>query len=90
MTEKWFVAVYAVSREYGGAEEGGWYFDAGELVKEVEVATEDEAEELRERLRDEYPDTGKSSSVLGGEDYRISIDTEPHEKLYPAETPRYE
>jgi hypothetical protein len=28
----WSVAIYLVDREYGGAEEGGWYYDAGVKV----------------------------------------------------------
>ena len=35
-TLRW-VAIYLVTREYGGPEEGGWYFDAGELVTDVEI-----------------------------------------------------
>lgn len=32
--------VYRVRREYGGPEEGGWYYDAGILVASVPVAAE--------------------------------------------------
>jgi len=33
---EWFsVAIYEVSREYGGPEEGGWYYDAGTRVDET-------------------------------------------------------
>lgn len=32
----WFsVAIYAISRLYGGPEEGGWYYDAGERIDET-------------------------------------------------------
>ena len=30
---KYVVAFYAVDRAYGGPEEGGWWFDTGELVR---------------------------------------------------------
>jgi len=29
----WFVNVYIVDRAYGGPEEGGWYYDTGELIE---------------------------------------------------------
>lgn len=32
----WFsVAIYEVSRAYGGPEEGGWYYDAGSRINET-------------------------------------------------------
>lgn len=32
----WFsVAIYTISRNYGGPEEGGWYYDAGDRVDET-------------------------------------------------------
>lgn len=30
---KFVVAFYEVDRRYGGPEEGGWFFDSGELVR---------------------------------------------------------
>jgi hypothetical protein len=32
-----FVNVYAVTRHYGGPEEGGWWYDEGEPVKSTAV-----------------------------------------------------
>lgn len=32
------VAIYLVDRKYGGPEEGGWYYTAGELATEPEFA----------------------------------------------------
>ena len=29
----WYVNIYKVDRAYGGPEEGGWYYDVGELVE---------------------------------------------------------
>lgn len=34
-----YVNVYHVSQLYGGAEEGGWYYDAGEPVASIPVKT---------------------------------------------------
>lgn len=89
-TQQWFVGVYSVNRDYGGPEEGGWWFDTGELVQSTAVNSLAEAEALREKLREEFPDTGKSSSVLGGDDYGIRIGIVPHAKYFPEERPRYE
>lgn len=102
-----YVNVYEISRNYGGPEEGGWYFDAGVPVTSILVElTDDENADLtdaieqyehrydrwveREQvftvaelnkvirthrdLQEQYPATGKSSSVLGGEDYRVLVE----------------
>jgi hypothetical protein len=89
-TQQWFVGVYLVDRCYGGPEEGGWWYDAGELVRQTAVATRADAEALRTKLADRYPRTGASSNVHGGEDYAIHIDLQPHAEHYPTEHPRYE
>jgi hypothetical protein len=34
---RYVVAVYNTNRAYGGAEEGGWWFDTGELVRVMRV-----------------------------------------------------
>lgn len=88
--QQWFVGVFSVDRSYGGAEEGGWWFDTGELVQQTAVNSHGEAEALREKLRDEFPDTGRSSSVLGGKDYRIAIAIKPHPEHFPETVPHYE
>lgn len=47
------------------------------------------AEGIRAAYLDLYPETGKSSSVCGGEDYRIRV--EDHiARAYPSERPHYE
>jgi hypothetical protein len=90
-TQQWFVGVYSVDRCYGGPEEGGWWYDTGELVQSTAVSSCEEAEELRARLYgDEFPDTGKSYSVLGGDDYRIIIGIEPPAEYFPKKVPHYE
>jgi hypothetical protein len=90
-SQQWFVGVYTVDRAYGGPEEGGWWFDTGELELQTAVATHDDAEELRETYRSgEYDETGARFSVLPGEDYRIVIGIRPHPAHYPEEWPRYE
>lgn len=84
-----YVSAYEVERHYGGPEEGGWWFDSGTLVDVVKCFNRDQAEHVWDLLKDIYPNTGKRYSVLGGEDYSVSIE----EKLipfFPSQRPRYE
>lgn len=94
----YWVNVYEVGRGYGGPEEGGWWFDYGHPVEQafgrsipVSFRLTDfwQARLLREELAKEYQNTGKSSSVLGGEDYRVVIENHPA-RPYPEERPHYE
>ena len=64
-----FVAVYEMSREYGGPEEGGWWYDEGTL-QEVRVTSSYLAPLMEKELREKYPITGKRWSVnRRGRDY---------------------
>lgn len=84
-----YVNVYSVDRAYGGPEEGGWYYNTAEPVRSVIVFDGDKAEDVAEKLRQEYPETGKRYSVLSGADYKVVI--EPHVgESYPKEIPFYE
>ena len=38
-----YVNVYEVSQCYGGPEEGGWWFTAGELIETIGPVLEEEA-----------------------------------------------
>lgn len=90
-----YINVYEVYRHYGGPEEGGWYWDSGELLISVQVTgkMEGEAEAaellLKDYLERSYPDDGSRFSVLGGTDYQVRI--EDHDgKSWPEERPHYE
>lgn len=39
----YFVNVYECNRAYGGAEEGGWWFDVGEIIVSTRFRNEAEA-----------------------------------------------
>lgn len=90
-----YVNVYDITRCFGGPEEGGWWYDAGECIQIHRVAGRNEAEcsnmahALRDRLRADFPKTDKRYSVLGGDDYDIFIEDEPG-RDFPQYTPRYE
>jgi hypothetical protein len=86
-----FVGVYDVNRNYGGPEEGGWWFDSGELIKTVVAANRTEAESVRDVLQNDYPHSRKRYSVLGGEDYDIYIfEGKLPDPYFPEERPHYE
>jgi hypothetical protein len=90
-TKKWYVRAYEVGREYGGAEEGGWWYDAGSAVTaNVEFTNFDEALAYVNKLREEYPRTGRRSSVLGGEDYDVDYSDQPLPDYFPEFRPFYE
>lgn len=76
-TGPWLVTKYEVSREYGGAEEGGWYYDwyeSPELIVQVPASREDAlaiCRMLNQKASKERQQEGRSQgrfSVLGGED----------------------
>lgn len=84
-----YVNVYDVIRNYGGPEEGGWWYDSGEPIESHPVTSMEEAEALRAELENDFPRTGKRYSVLGGFDYDIFIEDHPAEE-WPAYRPHYE
>jgi hypothetical protein len=89
-TQAYFVTVYEIDRCYGGPEEGGWWYDAGEPIRFYVCRSHDEAQDVREQLSNgEFPTTGKRYSVLGGEDYSIGIGLRPGE-AFPDKIPHYE
>ncbi len=92
------VAAYEIDRAYGGPEEGGWWFDTGELIRVLRVFKNDEkayafCRRANGKLAyiEERNGTRSVDSVIydGG---RISVQvfegTAP--ESYPAERPFYE
>lgn len=59
--QTFYVRVYGSNRAYGGPEEGGWWYDDNELVKEVVVNNEAEADMKRDQLEAMYRDKGEDS-----------------------------
>jgi len=87
--ETLYVNVYDITRVYGGPEEGGWWYDMGELIESHEASSDEEAREVQARLLEDFPNTGKRYSVLGGDDYDVKIQDHPGED-FPQYIPRYE
>lgn len=98
------VAVYDVGLVFGGSEEGGWFFSAGErettpelLAMSKLVDTQEEAakaqEEIQKILDEEWNTEDRkydlSCSISGGK-YLAMIHEGWPPTHFPAERPRYE
>lgn len=88
-TDMYFVSVYDVTRNFGGPEEGGWWYDSGVLVSVVGCLTKEDADRVYDTLINEFPRTNKRYSVLGGEDYNVTISNQLPAFYFPEERPRY-
>jgi len=87
-----FVNVYRVDRCYGGPEEGGWYYDAGEIVETHIVVGEQAARLLSNALiAGRFSNEGSRGlgSVLSAGEWRICVEDCPGEN-FPKEAQRYE
>lgn len=77
--QRW-VNVFDVGRYYGGPEEGGWWYDAGECVDRKFAASVEEARKIRTELEAEYGNDGPGlGSVLSRGEYQVSIELLPSE-----------
>lgn len=96
MTERYTVAVYLAQLGYGGPEEGGWYYECGELVRASKktLPDYDAACEYSNRLNQRLARTlnkGRRpiSSVLSDGVYRARVTDGTPEPIYPTERPYY-
>lgn len=89
---RWLNA-YELSRNLGGHEEGGWYYDSGEPVFAVRVVNADEMVEALRLLYSLWADSVQEdrpyTSVIGGCDIRIRLEPEIATE-WPEHAPRYE
>lgn len=83
-TNKW-VNAYRISRHYGGAEEGGWYYDIRECLASVPCADALEVTSVQDMLTrnigweaNEYAKRhgGARFTVNGGSDFLAAIESE--------------
>jgi len=90
------IAAYEIDRQYGGSEEGGWWYDSGELVRVLGVrASEDEAYALARRLngwmkRLQCDKRDVGSVLYDGGRYAIEVYENVPPAFYPAQRPHYE
>jgi len=75
------VNAYAVTREWGGPEEGGWWWNLHRPIAFAAHLTEAEAEKIKAIFEDLYKDQAEGDiySVLGGVEIHVSIEDEPFE-----------
>jgi hypothetical protein len=99
MEIKWTVAVYEINRQYGGPEEGGWWFDCGELQSNHPIQGFETFAEAREALTkwdDELERVNKEegrrhpSSVLCSGWLQAHIHEGLPPKYFPPKRPHYE
>jgi hypothetical protein len=90
-TDVVYVCAWVLTREYGGPEEGGWWYDAGDLQASV-PSSQTNAEVVKQRLQEElaHLDCGRPiSSVLHSGSLRVAVQDEPGAS-YPDRRPHYE
>ena len=92
VTPALYVNVYLIDRAYGGPEEGGWWYDTGELVRSTQCDTEAAAEVKRaeEEAACNVENHGKPdiSSVRSEGRYAVRVESEAGAD-YPAARPHY-
>ena len=88
-----FVNVYLVDLQYGGPEEGDWFFRTGEPVRSIPASTQRDAERafrltsrIVDRLNVGRPDI---ASIASCGRYEAQIERRPARR-WPAKVPRYE
>ena len=93
------VSVYDTALAYGGPEEGGWWYDRGELVRTVRVFPSQErayaySRRLNRRLQSRAfgPNQGKreKSSVLSDGEFEAHVHENHAPASYPDRRPHYE
>ena len=92
---RFIVALYEVDRVFGGPEEGGWWYDTGELrrplalapTNDAAVAIAARANRLLDRLQ-RHKRPVDSATYAGGR-HRAHVFTTTAPPAYPAERPRY-
>lgn len=86
---KW-VNVYEVTRHYGGAEEGGWWYNQYNPI-ERKLVLRKNAEAHREFMQEQYAECveGNIYSVLGGTDIAVWVE-DKRGQLEPSSRPHYE
>lgn len=89
------LAFYEIDRNYGGPEEGGWWYDSGTFVRAIAIHYDDKAaiaaqrraNRLLERLQRHKPDV--SSAIYNGGRYRALTFSGLPPAHFPAERPAY-
>jgi hypothetical protein len=89
-----WVNAYSIVQCYGGPEEGGWWFDAGECLASIPCTSDEQVNEAIDRLsgmyQAEYSAYHKRSTSTGdGIDLAICVE-DSKGSAYPEQRPHYE
>ena len=95
---RYSVAVYEVDRAYGGPEEGGWWYDCGDLVRVAKrFRSEDDAWDYCNRLNEKlysrmehYGIRSSSSAAYSGGEYRAKVYESAAPESFPVERPYWD
>lgn len=96
MATTYVLAFYEIDRAYGGPEEGGWWFDCGQLVRIVRTFKSEEkayraarrANGWLDRLQKHVRDVG--SVAYDGGRYAAEVHEDFAPAHYPDQRPHYE
>lgn len=88
------VNAYACGQEYGGPEEGGWYYETGRVLGSIMVENhpsmiEHAKDTLKLIFAKQFEGNRDRHSVIGQENLEIYVEDEPA-RDFPEETPHYE
>ena len=92
----YIVAVYLVDRAFGGHEEGGWWYDTGQLVRIHRTYKDQDRARAKiarmNRLLDATVNKGRReiSSVLSDGRYYAEVHENAPPAFYPEHRPHYE
>lgn len=97
MSKCFTVAVYATSRQYGGPEEGGWWYNHSELIRPLRsFKSSDRAYEYCRRFNEKSgspigPNFGRRSmySVIGDDRIEAMVCEDAVPRRLPEERPYY-
>ena len=90
-----YANVYKVAQNYGGPEEGGWWYDSGEPLESVKVdpfMMQDERDKLVVKLKENWADEQHPRgrrSCAGGPDVEVCFQNHFAE-AFPQNRPHYE
>ena len=88
-----YVVIWYNTREYGGPEEGGWWFDTGEPYKVYTCYHPDEVTHYQQSAQEQVDKMNEGrrplSSVLATGRYSVTVE-ERKPRGYPAVQPHFE
>lgn len=90
--DAFYVTAYAITRHYGGPEEGGWWYNWHQVIDEAgPFETDEEAEASREALKTKHADVahGDIYSMAGGVALAVYVEDTPRDSE-STERPHYE